>query len=818
MMPDTRPARGGSRAIKFGLLGITAFLLAAAIHTSLLIVRQQQALREVSRYSVTWGVSQATQEVARLQVAAATAAAVGAEAGEDDVQLRLDIVANRVQVFDTGDVAQFISTYPALGTIVATFREAVRAGQAVMDDPTQSRVERYRRLLALFGPLNAPLARLGSEANNRGADLVAEDQRQLGDLHLLSAAILGALTLCGIGLVGMLTWHNRLLFRAHEEVRSLVDDLRRTGEQLAIANEHARNAVEEAQLRNRILQERDRELHTQNTRFDAALNGMSQALCMADAEQRLIVCNVRFLQLFDLPAGAVRSGMLADDVFREVARIGRYDAAMVEALRARQQVLGAAGRPGAFFEEHPAGHALAVSHQPMSGGGWVATFEDITERRQVEARITYIAHHDALTNLPNRVLFHEHLVDALDQQRRRGDGLALLCLDLNRFKSVNDTLGHAAGDVLLEAVAGRLRQCVRNDDLIARLGGDEFAVLQSCAEQPRAAEMLAQRIVAELGQPFEIEGHRVTIGASVGIAIADTDVTQTELLKNADLALYRAKADDRGAYCLFESAMDAEVKARRTIETDLRQALERGELDVFYQPLFDVQGARISGFEALLRWRHPEHGLISPAQFIPVAEELGLIVPIGKWVLARACAEAATWPEDVKVAVNLSPVQFRSAGLVDAVRRALEGAGLAPQRLELEITETTLLQENEAVLTTLHELRAIGLRTALDDFGTGYSSLSYLRSFPFDKIKIDQSFVREMARRPDCLAIVNSVASLARKLGMTTTAEGVETEEQLAQLRDAGCTEVQGFLFDRPRPAPEIRQWFVPGQRWTVAA
>ena len=813
MSSDTRLQRRTSRLIKFSLVGVIAFLLAAAVYTSVLIAQQQRTLREVSRYSVTWAVSQAASEVARLQVVAATAATTGSNVDEDDVQLRLDIVANRVQLLDNGEVAQFVSLYPALGTIVADFHEAARAGQAIMDEPTALPAERYRRLLALFDPLNAPLARLGSEANNRGGDLVAEDQRQLSNLHSLSAVILGALMLCGISLVGVLTWHNRLLARAHEEVRVLVDDLRRTGEQLASANEHARDAIEEVQLRNQILQERDRELHTQNARFDAALNNMSQALCMVDAEQRLIVCNIRFVELFDLSPSAVQPGVFVSDIFQQAGKTGRYDKAMVEALRARQQTLTAAGRPGTFFEQDLAGRALSVAQQPMTDGGWVATFEDITERRHVEAQITFMAHHDALTKLPNRLLFRERLEEALGRQHRRDDGLALLCLDLDRFKNVNDTLGHSAGDALLEAVAQRLRECVRDDDLVARLGGDEFAVLQSRAQQPRDAEMLAHRIVADLSRPYDLNGHRVTIGASVGIAIVGPELTQTEmLLKSADMALYRAKADGRGTYRFFEGAMNVQMQARRAIELDLHEALERGELKVFYQPLFDVQARRISGFEALLRWHHPKHGMISPARFIPVAEELGLIVSIGEWVLTQACMEAATWPEDIKVAVNLSPVQFCYAGLVGAVRRVLENSKLAPKRLELEITENTLLQDNKDVLMILHDLRSIGLRMALDDFGTGYSSLSYLRSFPFDKIKIDQSFIREMSRRPDCLAIVNSITSLAHKLGMTTTAEGVETEEQLAQLRDAGCTEVQGFLFDCPRPATEIKHWFVPSQ------
>jgi diguanylate cyclase (GGDEF)-like protein len=802
-----RQGSRGSRWAKVALLGVVGFLLATAIYVSSLIVQRQQALSEVSRYNTAWLVSQAEVEVARLEATVADAAVPGSTVGEDEVQLRLDIIANRVQLFAHGEVAAYVKTDPELAGIVASFRDAAQAWQTTMDRAPAA--QRWTRLLAQIPPLEAPLARLAAKANIHGGDLVAQDQLELGSLYWLFSAILGGLSLCAFGLVGALTWHNRLLSRAHQEVKSLVIDLRRTGERLVRANATAHEAMEEVNLQNRILQERDHELHTQNARFDAALNNMSQALCMADAEQRLIVCNVRFLELFGLSPGTVRPGVPAADIFRTISEIGRYGSRMVEALWSGQQTLVAARAPGAFFEEDDGGRALAVSHEPMADGGWVATFEDISDRRRVEARIDFMAHHDALTSLPNRLLFHERLQEAVERRRQTGDGLALLCLDLDHFKNVNDTLGHPSGDVLLESVAQRLLQCVREDDIVARLGGDEFAILQSRADQPEAAEAMARRIVEVLRDPYDVEGQRAIVGVSVGIAIADSEATSADmLLKNADMALYRAKADGRGTYRFFETGMDVHIQARRAIELDLREALERNELELFYQPMFNLKAGRVNGFEALLRWRHPVRGMISPAQFIPVSEEVGLIVPIGAWVLARACADAALWPADMTVAVNLSPVQFGSAGLITAVRSALEDSELAPHRLELEITESALLRDSERVLLILHELRSLGVHAALDDFGTGYSSLSYLRSFPFDKIKIDQSFVREMGRRPDCLAIVNSVAGLAHKLGMTTTAEGVETEEQLAQVRDAGCTEAQGYLFDRPRPVSEIHRWF----------
>jgi len=430
---------------------------------------------------------------------------------------------------------------------------------------------------------------------------------------------------------------------------------------------------------------------------------------------------------------------------------------------------------------------------------------DVTERKQAEARIAHMAHHDALTGLPNRVLFHERLDEALTRLSRHNEGLAVHCLDLDQFKGVNDTLGHPVGDLLLRAVAERLGRCMRARDVVARLGGDEFAIIQSAVGSPHEAGAFASELIDIVSKPYEIQGHDVIVGASIGIAMAPGDGAIADmLLRNADMALYRAKSDGRGIFHFFEPEMDRRIQLRRALELDLRKAFSSGEFELFYQPLVDLRSDEVSGFEALLRWRHPERGLISPAEFIPLAEDIGMIIPIGEWVLRQACAEARHWPGNVKVAVNLSPVQFRSRGLVQAVMSALAHSRLAPDRLELEITESVLLRETEANLATLHQLRALGVRISMDDFGTGYSSLSYLRSFPFDKIKIDKSFVDDLADRPDCVAIVRAVTGLAADLGITTTAEGVETQQQLDCLRAEGCVEVQGYLFSPPRPAGEI--------------
>jgi diguanylate cyclase (GGDEF)-like protein/PAS domain S-box-containing protein len=432
---------------------------------------------------------------------------------------------------------------------------------------------------------------------------------------------------------------------------------------------------------------------------------------------------------------------------------------------------------------------------------------DITERMRVEARVAFMAHHDSLTALPNRVLLRLRLEEMLTRLRRDGAGVAALCIDLDKFKTVNDTLGHPYGDLLLQAAAQRLRAIVREPGLVARLGGDEFAILIADAEGPEAVGTFAQHVLGVLGEPYDLDGQNVCIGASVGIAVAPGDGGDANLLlKNADMALYRAKSDGRGTFRFFEAEMDARAQARRRLEVDLRKALARNEFALHYQPLVDLASGAITGFEALLRWPHAALGMIPPGDFIPVAEETGLIGQLGAFVLRQACADATRWPQHVKVAVNLSPLQFRTGNLLTTVMDALHASGLSPRRLELEITETLLLERSEAVLATLHALRAVGVRISMDDFGTGYSSLSYLRSFPFDKIKIDRSFVHGLQRQADSQAIVRAIVSLGSSLGITITAEGVEDENDLACLKAEGCNEAQGYLFARAQPQHEVLQ------------
>ena len=543
------------------------------------------------------------------------------------------------------------------------------------------------------------------------------------------------------------------------------------------------------------------ELGRQQVVLDTALQNMSQGLCMFDADGKIQLFNERYAAMLgrtDIPL----TGRLLVDVLREEQAKGQWQGDAGEFF-ARLVVDAREGRTTSQVVTR-FGRSIRVVNQPMLGGGWVATFEDITEWLEAQAKISHMARHDALTNLPNRVLFHEQLERGL---RRAGsnDQLAVLCLDLDHFKDINDSLGHPIGDALLKEVGRRLKATVGEHDTVARLGGDEFAVVQIGRSEEAEARVLAGRLVEVISAPYEIDDHQIVIGVSIGISLSPQDGTNPdELLKNADLALYRAKADGRGTYRFFETGMDARAQARRLLEMDLRAALQRDEFQVYYQPIRDVASDRVVVFEALLRWNHPHRGLISPINFIPLAEETGLIVQLGEFVLRSACVDAATWPDDVDVAVNLSPVQFKSPNLIAIVNEALEASGLAARRLELEITDSVLLQNSETTLTTLHELRGMGVRISLDDFGTGYSSLSYLRSFPFDKIKIDRSFVSELATRQDSMAIIRAVTGLGRSLGIVTTAEGVENDAQLDLLRREGCTQAQGYLFSMPRPASDV--------------
>jgi len=559
-----------------------------------------------------------------------------------------------------------------------------------------------------------------------------------------------------------------------------------------------------------LIIEQKRQLEELNSRFEVALNNMGRGLSMFDAEARLIVCNGLYREIYGLPEELTQPGTPLSDIVRYHVRMetGRDDEDEVEKQRKwiKNHVAELArGKSFSHTQYLKSGRIVLVSNQPLVGGGWVDIQEDITEKRQAEQKIDWLAHHDTLTEIANRHHFRQHL-ETWFSALQPGRGFALHWIDLDHFKEVNDTHGHPVGDALLKSVAQRLRKVLRGPDLVARLGGDEFAILQAGANREDQATRLAARIIRTLAEPHRVLGHMVTSGASIGVALAPKDGRDPEeLMKHADLALYQAKTSGRCAYVVYRPEHDYPSGNRHQLKKDLRQAHAKRQLELHYQPIVDLKTKSVTGFEALMRWRHPERGIIEPSEFIPIAEETGLIVELGAWALQQACKDATAWPNPIKVTVNLSPVQFESGDVYKDVGDALRAAGLSPNRLELEITETVLLRDEAKVHDVLLKLHDLGVQIALDDFGTAYASLSYLRSFPFDKIKIDRSFVRDLdtPQRSDCVAIIQAVSALAKQLQMTTVAEGVETLDHLQTVSMAGC-EVQGFYFSKPVPASEV--------------
>ncbi len=554
--------------------------------------------------------------------------------------------------------------------------------------------------------------------------------------------------------------------------------------------------------------EQAKRLEQLNSWFEVALDNMARGLSMFGADKRLIVCNAIYREIYELPAHLTQPGTPLVDivtyhVLKERGHLDDDDHRQLLAWIDQHAANLAEGKGFSHTQKLKNGRTILVTYQPLSDGGWVDIQEDVTEKRRSEERIEWLARHDPLTETANRFHFCERLDKEL-KALRSGERLAIHWMDLDRFKPVNDTHGHLVGDGLLKAVAQRLRSTVRETDIVGRLGGDEFAVIQWGVEQADQAEGLAKRLLGVLNAPYLVRDHRVTVGASIGVVLApDHGTNAEELLRKADIALYRVKSTGRGAYEFYRP--DAGFSnANRVLEDDLRSALEAGELELHYQPIVDLQSRRVTSCEALMRWRHPKAGMIPPATFIPVAETSGLIVELGQWALLQACKDASTWPERIRVTVNVSAAQFVGGDLFAAVVSALERSGLAPERLELEFTETVLMRDEGRIKDTLGRLRALGVQLAVDDFGTAFASLSYLRNFSFDKIKIDRSFVRDMSERRDSAAIVNAVAGLAKALDIGTVAEGVETAAQLAQVSQFGCNEVQGFYFSRPVPASEV--------------
>ena len=546
----------------------------------------------------------------------------------------------------------------------------------------------------------------------------------------------------------------------------------------------------------------------ERVKVDAALSSMLQGLVMFDSSARLVVCNQRYLDMYGLSSDIVKTGCAFDEILACRIKGHTFSADNIQAFISDLRTKLNSGATVRRFENLPDGRIISIVHHPTMDGGWVTSHEDVTDMRRAEARITYLAHHDILTGLLNREQFQERLEQSL-LRVSRGEHFALLYLDLDDFKSVNDTLGHLVGDELLKTIAERLQNCLEDTDTLARLGGDEFAIVRDCVEQPSAVASLATRILEVIKAPCELGGHELTMGASIGVALAPSDgIDAAQLLKNADMAMYQAKTDGRGTFRFFEFEMDARVKARSVLEFDLRQGMMCNQFELYYQPIINLQDDTIVACEALLRWHHPQRGMISPADFISVAEDTGLINQLGEWVLRAACNEAKTWPDNIKVSVNVSPVQFKSQSLVLAVIGALADSRLPANRLELELTETALIQNEEATIAKLSQLRELGVQIALDDFGTGYSSLSYLQRVPFDMVKIDQVFIKNIPGDAHSCAIVQAIIAVSKVRNVITIAEGVEKKPQKELLRDLGCTQMQGFLFSRAVPAQRLSQFF----------
>ncbi len=545
-------------------------------------------------------------------------------------------------------------------------------------------------------------------------------------------------------------------------------------------------------------------LMLEKQRLDTAVNNLKQGLLLFDGNNRLVIFNRRYAEMFGLPNDAIKPGCSLNDIMTLRKENGTFDGD-VDPHCAR--VFKLAASDSTFTMDIPDGRVIHIAFQSISGGGWVSTLEDITERQRAEDRIAHMARYDALTDLPNRTMFRDHL----DAMLKKEENLAILSIDIDEFKQVNDTLGHFVGDELLVAIASRIGDCMEPGDLVARLGGDEFAIVRHGVQERSALIPLIERIHAAIRVPYDCAGHHLNADASIGIAVSPCDGSELEgLLRNADLALYAAKGSGRRTYRFFEPEMKIRAQKRHDMEMEIRNALFHQEFEVHYQPFIDVKTRKILGCEALVRWRHPRHGLVSPADFIPIAEETGLIDQLGSWVLKTACHAAANWPDDIRLAVNVSPVQFKGHTLALNVASALGSSGLPANRLELEITEAVLIRDDEEALAILHELRGLGVRIALDDFGTGYSSLRYLQLFPFDKIKVDRCFISNITEPEGASHIVKAVVDIAAARNMTTTAEGVETAEQLDVLRELGCDQMQGYFFSRPLTEEKLTQLVVP--------
>lgn len=778
---------GSSHPLKTFLSAAIIVLGFSAVYLSVLILDRQERLAKVSRYNVAWSAGQGVNEFLRLRQRISDLAS--GEGSKQEAQLRFQIVKNRLELFRSGEFQPFVLEADDRRTMVESLSKFIHRAEMLIeqvDDPASARA-----ILSEMVPLEGDLIGLAAEANNYGGQQVARDQQELLKLHWTFSALAWGLVLCTFVLIVLLERRNRLLIQAQQKLHALNVTLVQAGEDLEKANSAAHAANDE--------------LITQNRLFDTALHNMSQGLCMFGEDRRLIVSNRRLATMYGLSPELLPPGSTLEDIKLLTIRTGICSQDLAENIYSEQLRLIAQKERGTLLQELSDGRVISILHQPMNNEGWVATYDDITERHRAEVQMVHMARHDALTNLPNRILLRDRMVSELARCQRHQRSAAVFCLDLDHFKKVNDTLGHSMGDRLLCEVAARISTIIRREDTVARLGGDEFVILQADVTQPADVDQLAQRIIRVLSEPYDLDGHQVVIGVSVGIAVTSGIADDPDtLLKNADLALYGAKEAGRGTYRFFQPEMDACLQRRRTIELDLRAADFDQEFDVVFQPIVNIHTLQVTTLEALLRWPGCRHGPVETEEIIAIAEDTGLIVNLGEWVLERACRAAENLPGELNFAVNLSPTQFLRGDVVGMVSRVLAATGFPASRLELEVTETLLLEDSHRSSCALRGLRAMGVRISLDDFGTGYSSLGYLRKYTVDKIKIDRSFVEQISTNHDHMAIVHAIVSLAHALGMKTTAEGIETEDQLEMVRATGCDEVQGYLFSPPKSLAEV--------------
>ncbi|EKF17788.1 putative bifunctional diguanylate cyclase/phosphodiesterase [Nitratireductor pacificus] len=799
---ETSGRRTASRVVQTVLTICIVALAVSALYISVLAFKRQEALSQIFRYNIAFSASQGMNELLRFRQRLAGMLVDPPQATKQDVSLRYQILVSRMDLFQSGEFLGFVTEVPDSREAVEEMASVVRRIGTFIDDIDKP--ENAQLALELTEPLERKMIALASQSNEYGATAQARDQRELLRLHWIFSILALGLVLSGFIFVAMLRWQHRLQISVQRRLKATNEDLLRTRAELAESAAAARRANEE--------------LITQNLLFNTALNNMSHGLCMFDAHQKLIVSNQKMESIYGLSSDQLKPGLSFPDLLDSMVAAGAHDRDEAERISALQSALIRQNRSNTLIQELDDGRTILISHQPMKGGGWVATYEDITERHKAQAQVAYMARHDTLTDLPNRLMMRERLEEILRLSSERALSTAVMCIDLDNFKGINDTLGHPAGDALLREVARRIKATVRETDVVARLGGDEFVVVQGNLDGSDQAVNLVKRLIAVIDEPYLIDGHQVLTGASIGIVATTGGEEADDLLMQADVALYQAKADGRGVYRFYEPDMNKRLQRRRTLETELRAANLDEQFYLVFQPIIDLDANKVTTFEALLRWRHPVHGEVSPDEFIPIAEDTGAIVPLGEWVLRQVCLELKSLPESICIAANLSPMQFKRDDIVETVARVLVETDTPAHRLELEITETLLLEDNRKLHVDLKRLRKLGSRISLDDFGTGYSSLSYLQRFAFDKVKIDRLFIKDIAKSADQAAIVQTIVNLAFTLGMTTVVEGVETEEQLRIIRAMGCDEAQGHLFSKPIPSDAIVGYLAEHERKRTAA